>query len=325
MARRPSIWTGPASSTGSPITFMMRPSVPSPTGTVIGPPVSVTSWPRTRPSEMSMAMQRTVSSPSCWATSRTRRWPLLSVSSALRIGGRFTLLSNFTSTTAPITWVMRPVALAILAMGLRPCPRILSLLRRSGRGVRSERLGARNDLDQFLGDHRLPGAIVPQGVFLHHVAGVARRVVHCAHLSAEERGLILEQGAIDAHRHRARQQLGEDFSFVRLILVSRRVLVLRAELGRDELLGGGDLRDHRLEARVEQRADVELAVLEQSDHLFGDRLGGVIGDRAHRAQVDQLQNLPLMRAPKLVIALLADAQDLDRLAFRRERARLLAR
>ncbi len=39
---------------------MMRPSVPSPTGTEIGWPVSVTSWPRTRPSLVSMAMVRTV-------------------------------------------------------------------------------------------------------------------------------------------------------------------------------------------------------------------------------------------------------------------------
>ena len=42
------------------MTFMMRPSVSSPTGTVIGAPVSVTSWPRTRPSVASMAMVRTV-------------------------------------------------------------------------------------------------------------------------------------------------------------------------------------------------------------------------------------------------------------------------
>ena len=39
---------------------MMRPSVSSPTGTAIGSPVSVTSWPRTRPSVVSMAMVRTV-------------------------------------------------------------------------------------------------------------------------------------------------------------------------------------------------------------------------------------------------------------------------
>ena len=41
---------GPASSTASPTTFMMRPKVSSPTGTAIGSPVSTTSWPRTRPS-----------------------------------------------------------------------------------------------------------------------------------------------------------------------------------------------------------------------------------------------------------------------------------
>jgi hypothetical protein len=34
-----------------------------PTGTVIGPPVSVTAWPRTRPSVASMAMVRTVFRP----------------------------------------------------------------------------------------------------------------------------------------------------------------------------------------------------------------------------------------------------------------------
>ena len=64
---------GPASSIGSPITFMMRPSVAGPTGTRMGPPVSITSWPRTRPSVVSMAMARTVFSPRCWATSNTRR------------------------------------------------------------------------------------------------------------------------------------------------------------------------------------------------------------------------------------------------------------
>ena len=36
IARLPGVLTGPASSTGSPITFMIRPSVSSPTGTEIG-------------------------------------------------------------------------------------------------------------------------------------------------------------------------------------------------------------------------------------------------------------------------------------------------
>ncbi len=115
----PRVWgvsIGPASSIGSPMTFMIRPSVAGPTGTVIGPPVSATSWPRTRPSVVSMAMVRTVFSPRCWATSSTRRkgapvfWSVLVVSSAFRIAGRWP--SNSTSTTAPMTWAMRPLATA---------------------------------------------------------------------------------------------------------------------------------------------------------------------------------------------------------------------
>ena len=71
--------SGPLSSTGSPMTFMMRPSVASPTGTVMPSPVSRTSMPRTRPSVESMAMERTVFSPRCCATSRTRfhGWSLI--------------------------------------------------------------------------------------------------------------------------------------------------------------------------------------------------------------------------------------------------------
>src|SRR4051812_17801287 len=114
MARLPSDAIGPASSTGSPITFMMRPSVPAPTGTMIGLPVSPTSWPRTRPSAVSMAMVRTVDSPRCCATSSTRRLPPFCVSSAFKIAGRCP--SNCTSTTAPMTCVMRPVWLAGVAM-----------------------------------------------------------------------------------------------------------------------------------------------------------------------------------------------------------------
>src|SRR5262249_52500399 len=110
--------TGPASSTGSPTTLMMRPSVPSPTGTAIGWPVSITSCPRTSPSLVSIATVRTVVSPRCCATSSTKRLPWFLVSSALRIAGRWP--SNCTSTTAPMTWVMCPIWLLGVAMN-RPC------------------------------------------------------------------------------------------------------------------------------------------------------------------------------------------------------------
>src|ERR1700758_3989518 len=122
MAREPSDLIGPASSIGSPITFMMRPSVPSPTGTAIGWPGSVTSWPRTRPSGTSIAIVRTVGSPRCCATSSTRRMLPFLVSSELRMAGRWP--SNCTSTTAPMTWVTRPTWLAAVAMKLSPSNRL---------------------------------------------------------------------------------------------------------------------------------------------------------------------------------------------------------
>jgi hypothetical protein len=56
-------------SIGSPMTFQIRPSVASPTGTVIGAPVSTTSTPRARPSVESIATARTRSSPRCCCTS----------------------------------------------------------------------------------------------------------------------------------------------------------------------------------------------------------------------------------------------------------------
>ena len=53
----------------SPMTLKTLPLVTSPTGTVMGPPVSRTSWPRTMPSVGLSAMARTRSSPRCCATS----------------------------------------------------------------------------------------------------------------------------------------------------------------------------------------------------------------------------------------------------------------
>src|SRR3546814_20719039 len=56
MARTSSLWMGPRSSIGRPSTSMMRPRVPSPTGTEMGAPELATSMPRRRPSDEPMAM-----------------------------------------------------------------------------------------------------------------------------------------------------------------------------------------------------------------------------------------------------------------------------
>src|SRR6185437_4723532 len=318
MARLPSDLIGPASSTGSPITFMMRPSVPVPTGTMIGLPVSLTSWPRTRPSAVSIAMVRTVDSPRCCATSSTRRLPPFWVSRAFRMAGRCP--SNCTSTTAPMTCVIRPVWLAGVAM------KVLSFefwLKRP-----SDRLGAGDDFNQLLGDHGLTGSVVDQGLLANHVAGVAGGVVHRAHLRAIERSVVFQQGAEDLHCEIARQQPGQNLVFFRLVLVGRgragRVRGPRLDHQRNDLLRGRDLRDHRLEARIEQRADVEFAGLETSNHLLRDILRVGEAELTDRTQLDILDDLLLEGPAELLKSLAADTEELDLLALVHQRQRALA-
>jgi len=56
---------GPLSSMGSPITFIILPKVSGPTGTIMGLPVSTTTYPLTKPSVESMAIVLTLLSPKC--------------------------------------------------------------------------------------------------------------------------------------------------------------------------------------------------------------------------------------------------------------------
>src|SRR5580698_3829687 len=193
------------------MTFRIRPSVSGPTGTVIGPPVSTTSCPRTRPSVLSMATQRTVRSPSSCATSSTSvRFSILVCSAFWMYGSS---PSNCTSTTAPITWVTRPTML--LAMVCIPSRSRGSKSRRSSDGF-----GAGDDLDQFLGDVRLARPVVVQRQALDHVAGVARGTVHRGHPRAVFSGGTFQQRAKHLDRQVLRQQAGEDGFFVRLEVVA---------------------------------------------------------------------------------------------------------
>src|SRR5579871_1431327 len=196
--------TGPRSSIGSPTTLMMRPSVSGPTGTEIGAPVSTASVPRTRPSVVSIATVRTALSPRCCATSSTRVLPSCFTCSADKIAGRSP--SNFTSTTAPMTWVMRPTL--FFAMG------VLSSLASDG-------LGTGDDLDQLLGDDGLSRAVIVHGQAVDHVAGIARRVVHRGHARAVLAGVVLHHGAEHLDRQVARQQRREDGLLVGLVFVDR--------------------------------------------------------------------------------------------------------
>src|SRR3954469_13891719 len=72
IGQRSSAWTSSPSSMTSPRTLKIRPRVASPTGTLIGAPVSSTSMPRASPSVVSMATARTRSLPRCCCTSAIR-------------------------------------------------------------------------------------------------------------------------------------------------------------------------------------------------------------------------------------------------------------
>src|SRR4029079_8283554 len=289
---------------------MMRPSNPGPTGTAIGSPVSVTSWPRTRPSDESIATVRTVDSPRCCATSSTRRLPPFLVSSAFRIAGRWS--SNCTSTTAPMTCVIFPTALGVAMSFL-----VTEL----------ERLGAGDDFDQFLGDHRLTRAVVSERLLADHLACVARRIVHRAHARALLRGGVLKERAEQLAGEDSRQKLGQDLVLFRLVFIGGACAVFGAilEYRRNNLLRGRDLRNDRLEPGEEQRADVECALIEQRDDLFGDHLGLFKADRTHAAKLDGLDNQLSVEATQLLLAFSPDAKNFDLFALVGQHIHLFAR
>ena len=107
------VWTGPFSSIGCPNTLNIRPNVSSPTGVSMVCPVAVTSTPRPRPSLGESMMQRTVSPPTCWATSITWSFPLIGTVSASLISGSIPP-GNATSTTGPKTCATVPFRSMVL-------------------------------------------------------------------------------------------------------------------------------------------------------------------------------------------------------------------
>src|SRR6185295_8169664 len=154
-----------------------------------------------------------------------------------RIAGRWS--SNCTSTTAPMTCVIFPTALGVAMSSL-----VTEL----------ERLGAGDDFDQFLGDHRLAGAVVGVRLLADHLAGVAGGVVHRTHARTLLQGRIFKKRAEYLHSEVARQKFGQNLFLFRLVLVGGGYAVFGSlfEYRRDDLLCGRDLRNDRVEAREEQ-------------------------------------------------------------------------
>src|SRR5690606_30837141 len=70
--------------------------------------------------------------------------------------------------------------------------------------------------------------------------------------------------------------------------------------------------------------DIECALLEKCDDLFGNGIGVLELQIAHTTQIDVLDNLLLETAAKQLVALAADAENLDLFAFAQKRVRLVA-
>ena len=84
---------------------------------MIGAPVSLAFMPRTRPSVISIEIQRTTLSPRCSATSTIKlsSWSLIAglvIKIAFKMLGSFPS-SKVTSTTGPMTWTIFPIFITI--------------------------------------------------------------------------------------------------------------------------------------------------------------------------------------------------------------------
>src|SRR3954447_2386560 len=217
----------------SPVALNTWPRVTSPTGTVIGSPVSLTWAPRTIPSVGFIEMARTTPSPMCWATSSVivcfSSPRVTSTFNALYISG-IVSTGNSMSTTGPMTRTIRPTAPF--------CPVVVSSFRvtvisthlfasvvRCGVGV-GERVDASDDLADFLGDAGLAGLVGNAGVLLDQLFGVVGRRLHRPLAGSELRGGRLEQGEEDPRLDVLRQQAVQHSLGARLELVEREHLVL---------------------------------------------------------------------------------------------------
>src|SRR4051794_15295226 len=276
----------------SPSRLKMRPSVTSPTGTVIGPPVSMTSIPRARPSVVSMATQRTRSSPRCCCTSRTRCVPVpeempsassglssRSISSAELISGSSS--GKRTSRTTPLISSMRPT--------LRP-PSVscwvCSCVAAIGFSLR-ERLSARDGFHDLLRDRGLALAVHLQGVVLDEVSGVLGGVAHGGHARAQLGRRRLEQRPVERDLDVGGDEPREDLLRVGLVLDERGVagvlmlLALLLALAEDRRLLQrqqrlvADLLGERGDVAVVDDLDPVDVAVDVGGHQVGGDLAGV--------------------------------------------------
>ena len=193
----------------------MRPRVTSPTGTVIGPPVSTTSVPRARPSVVSIATARTRSSPRCCCTSQMRFGLMLSSSPAARsrvMSSAWLISGSSSGNTASMTtpWIssMRPTlrrssrvssfSVGVVAAISISCFALSSPQAATTADVTSDQgLGPGDDFHDLLGDLGLARAVHLEREVVDDLAGVLGRVAHRGHAGAVLGRGRLEQRAVD--------------------------------------------------------------------------------------------------------------------------------
>ena len=133
-----------------------------------------------------------------------------------------------------------------------------------------ERFSARDDFNEFGSDRGLTAAVIFDGQLVDELAGVARGIVHGGHRCALFARRIFKERAEELDRKVARQQFGEDFLFVRLIIdsgIAAPFFALR-DGDRNELLRLRFLDQRRFELGIKEPGNVELFVFEPCDEIL---------------------------------------------------------
>src|SRR2546422_2345490 len=345
-------WIGhlvPPSGVGSssivlPTTVNMRPRVSTPTGTELEAPVACTGPPRRMPSVASMAMHRTTLSPMSDETSRTIFRPSTVTSRASNSSG-WSPGPNSTSTTAPMTWLIRPSRGAFLFGPPCACPAsafsvfgafALVFAIRAPPSSRARGLGAAHDLHQLGGDSSLADLVRVERQRVDQIAGGVGCVLHRDHLGRVLACLVLEHCLKNLRLDVAWQQPVEHgFRLGFVDVVGSRTLLAGLAFGD---LGGDQDSDRRLLShgrdpfRVTEKHGVglPLRVLLQrdGDSRQHEGLAGAVGKVAdlgdHVAPISEQKVAPLTAECHVALLLRvvlvhvtrrgADVVDIDRAA-----------
>src|SRR5215468_3527793 len=193
-------------------------------------------------------------------------------------------VANSTSTTGPMTraiWPTRaasplpPVAwfswVAVISTSLAPCDRL------------GQRVGAPDDLADFLGDLRLAGLVGLAAELLEQIVGVVGGRLHGAPPRRDFGGGALQQRMVDPVLHVPGEKsiqngLRRRLEFVRRNRAFVGLPLHLPHLEREDAADRGPLREHGDELGVDEVDLVHAAfggrLLEGSEHGAGDR-GGV--------------------------------------------------